>query len=68
MRKVKYKVDFSNREIIVKSAMQNDSLTLEIEVLDNGEQVSLADSNIELLWVKPDNFPKKISEKYNSSK
>lgn len=62
MRKVKYKVDFSNREIIVKSAMQNDSLTLEIEVLDNGEQVSLADSNIELLWVKPDNFPKKISE------
>ena len=59
MRKVKYKVDFSNREIIVKSAMQNDSLTLEIEVLDNGEQVSLADSNIELLWVKPDNFPKK---------
>ena len=62
MRKVKYKVDFSNREIIVKSAMQNDSLTLEIEVLNNGEQVSLADSNIELLWVKPDNFPKKISE------
>lgn len=62
MRKIKYKVDFSNREIIVKSAMQNDNISLEIEVLDNGEQVSLADSNIELLWVKPDNFPKKISE------
>lgn len=62
MRKVKYKVDFSNREIIVKSAMQNDNISLEIEVLDNGEQVSLAGSNIELLWVKPDNFPKKISE------